>query len=303
MRGSAGVASLPLRSWFAGYRLDRLVGRGSTSEIYAASHPRLPRIDALKMLRPDVADLAPYRRRFFAEADIMSGLDHPAIVPVYDRGEAEFGDGVRIPWIAMKLIVGIDARSAVIENGPMTFDDAVATVHPIAGALDYLHDRGHVHRDVRPRNILVGSGPRRPVFLADFGVANAGSSSRGGRIQAAGVQGAAGFTAPEEFVCRRTVDGRSDQYSLAVTTFWLLTGRMPFRSASLAGIVAEQLGGSAPSAPELCAPELCAPELRDPELRSDVAENLSAVIAIALDPDPDRRFPSCSAFVRALRGG
>ena len=155
---------------FAGYTIVRLLGSGGMGEVYLAQHPRLPRRDALKVLPASVSNDREYRERFNREADIAATLWHPHIVGVHDRGDFE-GQ----LWISMDYVEGTDAAQLLRERHTYGMPSAqvVAIVSAVADALDYAHQRGLLHRDVKPANILLAhpeSGDER-IMLADFGIA------------------------------------------------------------------------------------------------------------------------------------
>lgn len=163
---------MPLRigETFAGYRILRLLGSGGMGEVYLVQHPRLPRQEALKALRPEFSQDESFRERFIREADLASGLRHPHIVGIHDRGEH---DGQL--WIAMDYIDGNDLSHLLAQRYPagMPVGHVIAIVTAVASALDYAHKKGLLHRDVKPANILVADldtdDPK--IFLADFGIA------------------------------------------------------------------------------------------------------------------------------------
>src|SRR6516165_12002916 len=164
---------------FAGYTIVRLLGSGGMGEVYLARHPRLPRQDALKILRPDVSGDRDFRQRFIREADLAAAISHPNIVTVYDRGEF---DGQL--WIATEYVDGTDAAQLMRDrySAGMPAEEASSIVTAIASALDYAHDQGLLHRDVKPANILcshheAGGGQR--IALADFGIAREINDSDG----------------------------------------------------------------------------------------------------------------------------
>src|SRR6476660_8807831 len=144
---------MPLRigETFAGYRILRLLGSGGMGEVYLAQHPRLPRQEALKVLRPDVSSDASFQERFIREADLAAGLRHPHIVGIHDRGEH---DGQL--WIAMDYIDGTDAAQLKHRYpAGMPAELAIHIITAVASALDFAHKVGVVHRDIKPANIIV----------------------------------------------------------------------------------------------------------------------------------------------------
>ncbi|WP_245721569.1 serine/threonine-protein kinase [Nocardia crassostreae] len=150
---------------FAGYLIERELGRGGMGAVYLAQHPRLPRRTALKLLNRELFGDAEIRSRFEREADVVARLEHPRIVPIYDRGVE--GDQL---WISMRYIDGSDAAGLDAANLPPA--QAIRIIAETAQALDYAHRKGVLHRDVKPANILLehDDGEER-VFLADFGIA------------------------------------------------------------------------------------------------------------------------------------
>jgi serine/threonine-protein kinase len=152
---------------FAGYKILRRLGSGGMGDVYLAQHPRLPRQDALKVLAADVSADAEYRARFAREADLASTLWHPNIVGVHDRGE---DDGQL--WISMDYVEGQDAARLVARqpSSGLRPQQVIKVVGAVANALDYAHERGLLHRDVKPANIMITSDEQR-ILLADFGIA------------------------------------------------------------------------------------------------------------------------------------
>ncbi len=270
----------PAGEYFAGYLIRRTVGIGSTSTVYAATHPRLARTDAVKVLSPRMCGLAEYRRRFRREVDMASSVDHPAVLPVYDSGE--WGG---IPWMAMTLVDGGTVHDWIghHKNGPAP-EAALGVLTTIGSALDHLHGLGIVHRDVQPRNILVSAGTVRSAYLADFGVARY-VDEEAAFLDDYAVHGAIGYTAPERVADDMHSDPRSDQYGLAVTAFRMLTGLSPFAAGSFAAVVAMQMD-------ERITPLSWA----NPRLSS----RAESVIHRALKAAPEHRFRTCGEFVGEL---
>lgn len=226
---------------FAGYTILRLLGSGGMGEVYLAQHPRLPRRDALKILPTEVSADREFRERFNREADLAATLWHPHIVGVHDRGEF---DGQL--WISMDYVEGTDAGQLVRNRYPagMPVADVCAIVTAIAGALDYAHQRGLLHRDVKPANILLAEpedGERR-ILLADFGIARQLGDVSG--LTATNLTvGTVAYAAPEQLM-GADIDGRADQYALAATAFHLLTGAPPYQHSNPVAVISQHLNAA-----------------------------------------------------------
>lgn len=266
---------------FAGYTIVRLLGSGGMGEVYLAQHPRLPRRDALKVLPASVSADAGYRRRFEREADIAATLWHPHIVGVHDRGEV---DGQI--WISMDYVEGTDAAQLLRDTHPggLPGRDVAAIVTAVADALDYAHQRGLLHRDVKPANILIAgpaSGDRR-ILLADFGIAR-WADDISGLTETNMTVGTVSYAAPEQLM-GQALDGRADQYALAATAFHLLTGSPPFPDPNPAVVISRHLSAAPPGV-----------GAHRPELA-----NLDRALAKALAKNPKDRYERCADFARAL---
>ncbi|MFG1929146.1 serine/threonine-protein kinase [Mycobacterium sp. NPDC048908] len=265
---------------FAGYVIERMLGKGGAGEVYLAQHPRLPRHDALKILSASSND-DEFRARFNREAELAASLWHPHIVGVLDRGE--FNGRL---WISMEYVDGTDAGRLIRERFPggMPERDVTEIVTAVADALDFGHERRLLHRDVKPENILVttSDGHRRRVLLTDFGIARRIDDVS--NLTDDGVAlGTISYIAPEQLL-NKPLDGRADQYALAATAFHLLTGAPPFVDSNRAVVISHHL---------------FTPPPRISERRPDLA-HLDAVLARALAKDPGDRYASCMDFARAL---
>src|ERR1700751_2346889 len=217
--------SLEVGQVFAGYTIVRVLGVGGMGTVYLASHPRLPRQDALKVLPADLTADPEFRGRFMREAELAGGLSHPNIVGIHDRGEE---DGQF--WISMDYVAGTDAGRLLRENYPggMPLAEVVPIIAAVASALDYAHHRGLLHRDIKPPNILLSDpdGQARRVYLADFGLARRIDDATG--LTATNMTvGTAAYAAPEQLK-GEPIDGRADQYALACTAFKLFGGGAPY---------------------------------------------------------------------------
>lgn len=266
---------------FAGYTIQRLLGSGGMGEVYLVQHPRLPRQEALKILPANISADPEYRQRFAREADIAASLWHSHIVAIHDRGEAD--DQL---WITMDYVEGTDAARLLHDKHRrgLPQHDVVHIVTAVADALDYAHERFLLHRDVKPANILL-SDPRnceRRVLLADFGIARAADSLDG--LTATNMTiGSVSYSAPEQLT-GKTLDGRADQYALAVTTFHLLTGELPFENSNPAVVIGQHLLSAPP---------------RLTEVRADLGA-MDSALARAMAKQPHERYATCREFAAAL---
>lgn len=243
---------------FAGYTVVRMLGCSAMGEVYLVQHPGFPGWQALKVLSPAMAADDEFRRRFQRETEVAARLFHPHILEVHDRGEF---DGQL--WIAMDYVDGIDATQHMADRFPavLPVGEVLAIVTAVAGALDYAHQRGLLHRDVNPANVVLTSqsaGDQR-ILLADFGIASQPS-----------------YPAPE-LSAGADVDGRADQYALALTAIHLFAGAPPVDRSH-----------TGPLQP----PKLSA-------FRPDLAR-LDGVLSRALATAPVDRFGSCREFADAM---
>ncbi|MBP2450368.1 LpqN/LpqT family lipoprotein [Mycolicibacterium lutetiense] len=274
---------MPLASGqeFAGFTIVRLVGTGGMGEVYLASHPRLPREDALKVLPISVSSDNEFRQRFIREADMAATLWHPHIVGVHDRGE--FEDRL---WISMDYVEGHDAAKLLHDQFPkgMPAEDVIEIVTAVGDALDYAHQRNLWHRDVKPANILVTSkqGGKRRIMLTDFGIARRADEVNG--LTSTNITvGSMSYTAPEQLM-GQPLDGRADQYSLAATAYRLFTGTPPFAHSNPAVVISHHLNSPPPKLGDT-KPELAV---------------FDSVMAKALSKDAKDRYDTCHDFAVAL---
>jgi serine/threonine-protein kinase len=261
---------------FAGYTVLRMLEFGATGEVYLAQHPRLARQEVLRVLPGTFTADSDFGRRFLREADIVARLHHTNIAEIYDRGEY---DG-RL-WVATEYVAGTSVAQLIAQRYPsgMPASEAFAIIAAIAEALDHAHQRGWLHRDVRPDNILLSDtaqGEQR-ILLTNFGLTRHAGERHGPTTYLMGES--AGYVAPEQSVMGTDLDGRADQYGLAATAFHLFTGAPPHRDS------ADHLLSVTP-------PKL---SNRRPELAP-----LDGVLATALARRPADRFGSCRELADAL---
>ncbi len=257
------------------FRIERVLGRGGMSIVYLARELELNRLVAIKVLPlqlqmgPDAGD------RFKREAKIAASLDHPHIVPIH-----RVGTTATFLWYSMKWVKGRSLRDILKETGPMSLADVLRIIEPVAGALDHAHRRGIVHRDVKPENVLVDEVGW--VTVCDFGIAKAFGSVP--LTQTGGTLGTPAYMSTEQCY-GQALDGRSDQYSLAVLTYECLAGSLPFQSDSLGDIVRQHC---------------MEPPPRVTDARPDLPESVADAIVLAMSKQPNDRFESVVEFVQAL---
>lgn len=258
---------------FGPFRIERVLGQGGMSTVYAAYEAALDRVVALKVLPREFLHDETFAMRFRREARVVAGLEHPHIVPLYASG---IDDGV--PWMSMRLMTG-GSLGSLLDAGRLGIERAVDILRSVASALEYAHARGVVHRDVKPSNILLdGAGH---VCLGDFGLAHllTGSAvhTRTGLIA-----GTPHYMAPEQGLGKK-VDHRVDIYSLGVVAYEMFTGRPPYDADSPVAILMKHASEPFPAPPRDIVPPAMVPALRT-----------------VLAKEADDRWPTPTTFVNAL---
>jgi beta-lactam-binding protein with PASTA domain/tRNA A-37 threonylcarbamoyl transferase component Bud32 len=210
------------------YELDGVVGRGGMAEVYRARDIRLDRIVAIKTLRADLARDQIFQARFRREAQSAASLNHPSIVAVYDTGE-DMASGLPVPYIVMEYVDGRTVRDLLQDGHRLLPERTLEIIDGVLRALDYSHQAGIVHRDIKPGNVMVTRNG--DVKVMDFGIARAMSDAQATMTQTAQVIGTAQYLSPEQARGER-VDSRSDLYSTGCLLYELLTGRPPFTGDS-----------------------------------------------------------------------
>jgi Tol biopolymer transport system component/serine/threonine protein kinase len=266
---------------FAGYRIDSVLGRGGMGVVYLARDLSLDRSVALKVLPPELAHEEGFRERFVRESRLAASLDHPAIVTVYEAREHE-----ELMYISMHYVPGRDLAALIDSEGALTPGRAVALLDQVASALDAAHDRGLVHRDVKPRNILVtppqGRRARELAYLCDFGLTKS-LASKSHITKTGTTVGTLDYMAPEQFG-EGPLDARVDIYSLGCVLYECLSGRVPFDRPSMESTIKAHL-------------------MDEPPLISARHDNVPAafdeVIAKGMAKSPNDRYESCGELIEA----
>lgn len=261
------------------FRIVGFLGRGAMARVFRAEDLRLKRFVALKVFPSQINSPKGQVRlqRFLREAKSGAALEHAGIVRVYEVGESN-----GVCFIAQELIEGGPVGRMLDANGPFDIVRACQIGAEVGEALEFAHDHGVVHRDVKPDNILLGRGGKPK--LSDFGLAfRADPEDAGVSLEEA--VGTAFFIAPE--ICRgQGATPLSDQYSLAASIWYMLTGKPPFSGSSRTEVIEQQVRSPLP-------------DLR--QLRPDLPDGLVKAIYKALAKNPEDRYLSCDQFAKVLR--
>lgn len=259
------------------YQIQQEIGRGGMARVYRAVDTVLQRPVALKVLAPSLSADPEFARRFEREAITAANLRHPAIVTIFDVGEA---DGLR--YIAMEYIGGRTLNDVLEEHGKLGVPLTIAILGPVAEALDFAHSHGMVHRDVKPHNIMLDLDGR--VLLTDFGIAIDPSESTERLTRTGMFMGTPEYISPEQAQAQ-PLTGRSDQYSLGIVAYEMLAGRVPFE-----GGTPQQIMAHVYQAP---------PRITD--FDPQTPPEIDQIFARVLAKDPNQRFERTGQLVEALR--
>jgi serine/threonine-protein kinase len=257
------------------YEIIRRLGSGGMADVYLARDTQLGRQVAIKVLYKRYASDDEFVARFRREAQSAAGLNHPHIVSIYDRGEAEGSY-----YIAMEYLEGRSLKDVVSEEGPLEPARSIEYAEQILRALQFAHEHNVIHRDIKPHNIVING--RGQVKVTDFGIARAGTSPA--MTETGSIIGTAQYLSPEQ-AKGKAVEQSSDLYSLGVVLYEMLTGRVPFEGENPVAIALKHLSD------EPVPPQALIPELPD---------NLNAVVLRALAKDPRDRYPSAAEFLADL---
>ncbi|MFF8896305.1 protein kinase [Streptomyces lydicus] len=252
------------------YRLTRRLGRGGMAEVFAAEDVRLGRTVAVKLLRADLAEDPVSKARFTREAQSVAGLNHHAVVAVYDSGEDLVG-GNTVPYIVMELVEGHTIRDLLLNADAPPPDQALIIVSGVLEALAYSHQHGIVHRDIKPANVIITNSGA--VKVMDFGIARALHGAQSTMTQTGMVMGTPQYLSPEQAL-GKTVDTRSDLYATGCLLYELLTLRPPFTGETPLSVVYQHVQDMPVPASQV----------------ADVPPELDGLVMRSLAKDPDDRF-------------
>jgi eukaryotic-like serine/threonine-protein kinase len=257
------------------YELGEILGFGGMSEVHLARDVRLHRDVAVKVLRADLARDPSFYLRFRREAQNAAALNHPSIVAVYDTGEAETPTGP-LPYIVMEYVAGVTLRDIVHTDGPLPPRRAIEIIADACQALNFSHQNGIIHRDVKPANIMIST--TNAVKVMDFGIARAIADSGNSVTQTAAVIGTAQYLSPEQ-ARGDSVDARSDVYSLGCVLYEILTGEPPFTGDSPIAVAYQHVRED-PVPPS--------------KRHEGISADLDAVVLKALAKNPDNRYQTAA---------
>lgn len=260
------------------YEIGELIGAGGMADVFEGRDTRLSRPVAIKILRSDLARDPAFLARFRREAQAAAGLNHPAIVSVYDTGEEATETGV-LPYIVMEQVNGKTIREVIRSGERLPFGRAMAVTRGILEALEYSHRNGIVHRDIKPANVMLTPGG--DVKVMDFGIARALDDASATVTHAWTVVGTANYLSPEQ-ARGEVADSRSDIYSVGCLLYELLTGRPPFLGDTPVAIAYQHVS---------------AEYLPVSQLNEELPTGIDNIISGALSKDPLARYQNASEML------
>lgn len=260
------------------YTILEEIGRGGMATVYSAMQTSMNRKVAIKVLPPHFMHDPGFMERFEREVEVISHLEHPHILPIYDYGQAE-----NVPFIAMRFLGG-GSMAQLIRRGEIALEAIEKPFSQVCQALDYAHQQGIIHRDLKPGNIMLDENGN--AYLSDFGIARV----MGSNLTGSAIIGTPAYMSPEQ-AHGLSIDGRSDIYSMGVVLFELITGREPFQAETPMGLLLMHINEPLPPIQEF---------------REEVGYTVQEVVEKATAKNPDDRFSSAGelaqAFSAALRG-
>ena len=262
------------------YTIDRELGRGGMATVCLAQDTKHERVVALKVLHPGLAEsVGP--ERFLREIKVAARLNHPHILPLFDSGEVE-----GFLYYVMPYVEGESLRERLERENQLPIDEAIRHTFSIASALDYAHRQNVIHRDIKPENVMIYEGE---AMVMDFGIAKTVLDTGEQSITMSGALfGTPAYVSPEQAAGVAQIDGRADQYSLAVVLYEMLAGERPFSRALDVEAFAKRFH-----------------ETPTPirQLREDVPESVETALAKAISPDPETRYANIALFAQAIGAG
>ncbi|GAB4498464.1 MAG: hypothetical protein OHK0052_11880 [Anaerolineales bacterium] len=261
---------------FSSYSGLTLIGSGGMSEVYRAWHESERQMVAIKILARNLPAHLDYRSRFLREASLLKSFEHPNIIHVFEYGEID-----DVPYMVMEYMDGGNLGDLLSKSPLMLLEQALSMLGALASALDYIHARGVLHRDIKPQNIMLKAG--QPILM-DFGIAKRLYNTLS--KTPADLLGTVNYMSPEQIQADPEIGAASDLYSFGVLTYQMLTGQLPFRYGNAGAVLLAHINQPPPNPCEI-----------NPQL----PPMLGFVVQRMLAKQPDQRFPSASAFINALQ--
>jgi len=262
------------------YRIDSVIGEGGMGKVYKAYDSDLDRTVALKLVRPELAKDASSLQRFKQELLLASRISHRNILRIHDLGDV---DGVK--FISMAFVQGMDLHDLIAQHGRLPIERAVNIAKQLAGALEAAHAEGVIHRDLKPRNVLIDVDDH--IYVSDFGLAKSLDADKTGMTRVGEVLGTPRYMSPEQAESK-AADNRSDIYSLGIIFYEMLTGEVPFTGESSLQVMFQHVQQQ-PKDPRLLNPEM--------------PEYLATIILKCLEKDPALRYQNAQELLRDLESG
>ena len=256
------------------YEIVNKIGTGGMSDVYKAKDHTLGRFVAIKVLKPEFSEDVNFVTKFRTEAQSAAGLEHPNIVNIYDVG-SENG----LHYIVMEYVEGITLKTYIEKKGQLTFKEAVSIAIQVGRGIEAAHNKGIIHRDIKPQNIIISTEGK--VKVTDFGIARAATSN----TISSDVMGSVHYASPEQ-ARNGFVDGKSDIYSLGIVMYEMVTGRVPFDGDTTVAVAIQHLQE------EIVPPSAYAPNL---------PISMEKIILKCTQKNPDRRYESMTALLADLR--
>ena len=256
------------------YEIVNKIGTGGMSDVYKAKDHTLGRYVAIKVLKPEFSEDVNFVTKFRTEAQSAAGLEHPNIVNIYDVG-SENG----MHYIVMEYVEGITLKTYIEKKGQLTFKEAVSIAIQVGRGIEAAHNKGIIHRDIKPQNIIISTEGK--VKVTDFGIARAATSNTISSV----VMGSVHYASPEQ-ARNGFVDGKSDIYSLGIVMYEMVTGRVPFDGDTTVAVAIQHLQE------EIVPPSAYAPNL---------PISMEKIILKCTQKNPDRRYESMTALLADLR--
>jgi len=278
LAGASGFAELTAGAILGGrYEIIQTLGQGGMGAVYKARDREVDRVVALKVIRPELANQPQILMRFKQELILSRQVTHKNVIRIFDLGEAD-----NIRFITMEFVAGRDLHSLLRDSTPLTLEEKVKIVIQVCRALDAAHAEGVVHRDLKPQNIMVENTGR--VVVMDFGIAH--SMEESGATSTGMLLGTPAYVSPEQAKGEK-IDPRSDIYTLGIVFYELLTGKIPFESETVVGLLIKRLQ------------ERPVPPI---EKNKDIPQALSDIVIKCLAVEKEQRYQTTNDLERDLEG-